>query len=89
MSTPAPIAVAESLTIGNHAAYAKTLALLGDAKEVQLDFSGVEEADSAGVALLLALRRKAQVNGVKLSFVNLPETILRLIELYQVEDLLN
>ena len=87
MSTP--IAVADPLTISNHAAYTKTLALLGDAKEIQLDFSGVAEADSAGVALLLALRRKAQVNDVKLSFVNLPETILRLIELYQVEDLLD
>lgn len=89
MSAPAPIAVAGPLTIGNHAAYAQAMALLGDAKEVQLDFSGVQEADSAGVALLLALRRSAQVNGVKLSFINLPENILRLLELYQVEDLLD
>lgn len=87
---PAPVVkVDEPLTIANPAAGARLAARLAGAGDATLDLAGAADADSAGVAMLLALRRGAQVNGARLRFVNLPERLRRLLRLYQVEDLLD
>jgi phospholipid transport system transporter-binding protein len=42
---------------------------------LELDLSGVERCDSAGVALLIACRREAGRRDVALSFSNIPGTL--------------
>lgn len=58
----------------------------GDA--VTLDLSGVERANSAGVALLLEWRREARRSGIALELAGLPEAVLRVARLSGVEDVL-
>ena len=52
------------------------------------DLGGVEKVDSVGVAMLINWKRFAQANDAELSFVNLPDRIMRLIEMYELEQLL-
>ncbi|MCY4325682.1 MAG: STAS domain-containing protein [Betaproteobacteria bacterium] len=52
------------------------------------DLGGVEKVDSVGVSMLINWKRFAQANDATLSFVNLPEQIMRLVEMYELEDLL-
>ncbi|MBF2735758.1 MAG: STAS domain-containing protein [Betaproteobacteria bacterium AqS2] len=83
------VKVDEPLTIANPAAGARLAARLAGAAEATIDLADAADADSAGVAMLLALRRGAQVNGAQLRFVNLPARLRRLLRLYQVEELLD
>ena len=53
-----------------------------------IDLERVEAVDSAGVALLLAWRRRAAVEGKPLTFAHLPPSLASLAQLYGVEDLL-
>jgi len=48
----------------------------------------VRAVDSAGVAVLLSWRRRADAEGTKLTFVDVPPNLVALAELYGVEDLL-
>ena len=48
----------------------------------------VRAVDSAGVAVLLSWRRRADAEGTKLTFVDVPPNLIALAELYGVEDLL-
>jgi phospholipid transport system transporter-binding protein len=48
----------------------------------------VRAVDSAGVAVLLSWRRRATAEGKKLTFVDVPPSLVALAELYGVEDLL-
>ena len=48
----------------------------------------VDAVDSAAVALLLSWRRRAAVEGKKLTFTGVPANLVALAELYGVEDLL-
>lgn len=70
------------------ALYARTRELLAGDGTVTLDLSGVERANSAGVALLLEWRREAQRRGVTLELAGLPEAVLRVARLSGVEDVL-
>jgi phospholipid transport system transporter-binding protein len=54
-----------------------------------VSLSEVHAVDSAGVAVLLSWRRRAQAEGKKLSFVDVPPSLKALAELYGVEDLLD
>jgi len=67
--------------------FARTRDLLGS-RSVTLDLSGVERANSAGVALLLEWRREARARGVSMSLSGLPETVLGVARLSGVEDVL-
>ncbi|MEX0606977.1 MAG: STAS domain-containing protein [Halofilum sp. (in: g-proteobacteria)] len=67
--------------------FAQTDELLA-AGPVGLDLAGVEQANSAGVALLLEWRRVAQRRGVDLTLRGLPESVRRLAGLADVERLL-
>ncbi len=53
-----------------------------------IDLERVELVDSAGVALLLAWKRRAMAERKKISFVNVPASLASLAELYAVEELL-
>ncbi|WP_296652049.1 STAS domain-containing protein [Thiobacillus sp. 63-78] len=53
-----------------------------------LDFSGVESADSAALALMFSTMRQARRAGRTLTFTGLPPSFTTLAELYGVSDLL-
>jgi len=53
-----------------------------------IDFSGVTAVDSAAVAVLLAWQREALESTITLSFINVPEMLQNLINLYGVAELL-
>ena len=53
-----------------------------------LDFSGVEAADSAALALVFSALREAKKAGRTLVCTGLPESFTTLAELYGVSDLL-
>jgi phospholipid transport system transporter-binding protein len=53
-----------------------------------IDLERVEAVDSAGVALLLAWKRRASVEGKPLTFAHLPPSLASLAQLYGVEELL-
>jgi phospholipid transport system transporter-binding protein len=48
----------------------------------------VRAVDSAGVAVLLSWRRRADAEKAQLTFVDVPPNLVALAELYGVEDLL-
>jgi len=53
-----------------------------------VDMTRVEAVDSAGVAIMLAWKRRAVAEGRTLAFANVPAALSSLAELYGVEDLL-
>lgn len=52
------------------------------------DLNGVAQADSSGIAVMLAWQREAKAKGMALAFINVPDNILSLAALYGVTDLL-
>ncbi|HEX7455258.1 MAG TPA: STAS domain-containing protein [Gallionella sp.] len=59
-----------------------------DGKDWTIDLAQVEEADSAAVSLLLAWLRNAQRYEAKLNFINVPDNLHSLADLYGVADAL-
>ena len=53
-----------------------------------VDLSGLGQADSSALAVMLALKRRAAVEGSRLVFASVPPGILALAHVYGVEDLL-
>ena len=53
-----------------------------------LDFSGVETADSAALALIFSAMRQSRKAGRTLTFTGLPSSFTTLAELYGVSELL-
>jgi phospholipid transport system transporter-binding protein len=53
-----------------------------------IDLERIEAVDSAGVALLLAWKRRAESEGKPLAFAHLPAGLASLAQLYGVEELL-
>lgn len=72
-------------TIG--AAFAEAMQPL-EGKEWTIDLAQVEAADSAGVSLLLGWLRNAQRHEAKLAFINVPDNLRSLANLYGVADAL-
>ena len=60
----------------------------GGAGVSAIDLSGVTEADSAGLALLLEWKARAQDRNEALSLINPPEHLLRLAALGEATELL-
>lgn len=56
---------------------------------LDVDLSGVGEADSSSVALLLHWLRQARAQGVTLRFVELPAAMTQLVDVYGVRDILS
>ena len=69
-------------------------AVLGRAAELPLpasgvvDLSGVAHADSAALAVLLALRRRAEGEGRRLTFASVPPMLDSLARVYGIEEIL-
>lgn len=57
-----------------------------DAGEV--DLSGIQRVDSAAVALLLELTRRARLTGKALRFTGMPSNLQTLVTFFDVDDLL-
>ena len=58
------------------------------ADQLVLDLSGISEADSAVVAVLLSWRRRAHRLGKKIEYLNPTDSVRSLISLYDVAELL-
>ena len=58
------------------------------ATDLRIDLSGVSEADSSAVALMLEWERQASSRGASIRFENLTESLKTLIGLYDVGELL-
>ena len=58
------------------------------AGETVFDLGGVKNADSAGVAVMLAWQRKAHAAGQRLTYTNVPANLVSLVGLYGVDPLL-
>jgi phospholipid transport system transporter-binding protein len=54
-----------------------------------VDLGLVNRVDSAGVAVLLAWKRRAAVEGASLQFASVPQSMMSLALLYGVEDMLS
>lgn len=52
-----------------------------------IDLTGLEHADSAALAVLLALRRRAATEGRDLAFAGMPATVASLARVYGIEEL--
>jgi phospholipid transport system transporter-binding protein len=69
-------------------------ALLEDAKkqfsgsEILVDFSGVTQADSSAVGLMLAWTREAATQGRHIRFANFTESLKTLVALYEIGQFL-
>jgi phospholipid transport system transporter-binding protein len=59
---------------------------LTEGKELIIDLAKVEAVDSSAVSLMLSWLRAAQRKQVKLSFVNVPENLQSLANLYGVAE---
>jgi phospholipid transport system transporter-binding protein len=53
-----------------------------------VDLAGLAQADSSALAVMLALKRRAAVEGVTLAFVSVPQGLHALAQVYGVEELL-
>ena len=63
--------------------------MLPTGTDVIVDLSEVGEIDSTCVAMMITMRRHVQVNGNAITFTNLPETLMRLTNLYDLTDVLD
>jgi phospholipid transport system transporter-binding protein len=59
-----------------------------DAGKTVFDLSGVNSADSSGVALMLAWQRRARQLGREVVYANVPHNLDTLARLYGVDSLL-
>lgn len=58
------------------------------ARELDIDLSAVERADSAGLALLVEWTRQARQNGQRIRFLNLPEQLLAIARVSGLDTML-
>jgi phospholipid transport system transporter-binding protein len=58
------------------------------ASSLDIDLSGVNHSDSAGLALLIEWLRLAKRSGKKLNYSNLPPQLLAIAHMSDVDDLL-
>jgi len=72
-------------TIG--ASFAEAM-LPPEGKNWTVDLAQVEVADSAAVSMLLSWLRNAQRHGAQLTFINVPDNLRSLADLYGVADAL-
>jgi phospholipid transport system transporter-binding protein len=88
MAEANPMISLEAMTFQTaHVAMEQGYAAIG-AGETEFDLGGVKAIDSSAVALMLAWERKAFAVGRKLTFLNMPERLQRLANLYGVDSLL-
>lgn len=54
------------------------------AENTKVDFSGVEDIDTTAVSLILEWKRRAAKENQSIAFVNLPDNLSSLVQLYDV-----
>jgi phospholipid transport system transporter-binding protein len=54
-----------------------------------VDFSGLSQADSAALAVIIALKRRAKAEGRSLALAALPDTLTSLAVVYGIEALVD
>jgi len=79
---------AGTLTSANAGTVLAATAALQLPAEGDVDLFNVDGIDSAAVAVLLALKRRAAEEGRPLRFANVPVALAALAELYGVEEIL-
>ncbi len=79
--------VLDFTTVG--ALLAKGLSAFGGCREVVLDLQGVTRSNSAGLALLLEWLDHGRVQGFELRFVNLPDSLVAIARMSNVDALLS
>ncbi|WP_293766203.1 STAS domain-containing protein [uncultured Aquitalea sp.] len=76
------------LDMNSSGALLQTLTRRAASGPLRLDISGIDEADSAAIALLLASQRAAQAAGHALTLEGWPKNLRSLVELYALDGLL-
>lgn len=82
--------VSGRLTIETTAAlFGSGLVMKDGCTDIVIDLARVDAVDSTAVSLMLSWLRAAQARGIKLAFVNVPENLLSLANLYGVAESLS
>jgi phospholipid transport system transporter-binding protein len=82
------LTVSGRLGFGNAAAALPRLAAAtGSGDAIAIDLAGLDDADSATLAVLLALAAHATQRGARLDYRNIPEDLRALARLAEVESL--
>lgn len=82
-AAPVRMSLAGTMTIYEAAAQkVQLLAALAAAPALELDLGGVEEADTAGLQLLLLLRREAASSGKPVRAVSLSPALVEVLDRY-------
>ena len=76
-----------ALTLENAAAVMEACQALPFPASGRVDLAGLGHADSAALAVIMALRRRAHAEGRTLALTGLPPGIVSLAAVYGVEDL--
>lgn len=83
------LSVEGSITIDNVVSVVASGVALFDGEDVTIDLGRVTEADSAAVSLLLEWRREAARRRLQIRFLNMPQNLQSLIQLYGVSELMS
>ena len=83
------LSVEGSITIDNVVSVVANGVALFDGEDVTIDLGGVTEADSAAVSLLLEWRREAARRRLQIRFLNTPQNLQSLMQLYGVSELMS
>lgn len=82
-AAPVRLSLAGSMTIYEAAAQkGELLAALASAPALELDLGGVDEADTAGLQLLLLLRREAASGGKPVRVLSLSPALVEVLDRY-------
>lgn len=82
------VEVSAGMTLARARALLEEGATIAAARDAVFDLSGVTEADSSGVAVLLGWQRAARAGGRSLRVVNAPASLRSLAALYGVDAFL-
>ncbi len=93
IATPAPgqVAISGTLTVSTVAGLVRESRRFVDAQQggrVEVDLSGVDHADSAGLALLVGWIADARARGVAIAFRGVPQRLHAIAKISEVDDLL-
>jgi len=86
--TVARVIIDDALTVDEAAAALVAARAAIDAGCHRIDLGGLKTVDSAAVATLIAIQRYASSRGVHVEFVDVPEALVGLAHLYEVDTLL-
>ena len=76
-----------ALTFANAEAVLESAGALPLPSSGVADLAGLEHADSAALAVLLALKRRAAAEGTALAFASVPDSIVSLARVYGIDTI--